>query len=161
MRDQAGDRPLKPSDVIRLPDPRKDVRVGVRQVVRDLDGKPWLLTRVKLTGWHFPQRAALPFMLIGDVLSDFVEISPDGLSAAGYFSGELPHARQVSVGWGRVISDDFEIEIDPGRLERLDPEQLPPGTGGIRRAPVVASPGEMATAGGVVPAADVRPGQPA
>lgn len=116
---------LKATDIVRLPDPRRDVRIGVREVVRDLHGKPWLFMRVKLTGWNFPHRAELPFMLVGDVVSSFVVISPDGSVATGYFEQPLPAAMRVSFGYGRTIAWDFDLAVEPQRIERLDPARLP------------------------------------
>ena len=51
-------------ELIRLPDPRKNVRVEVREVVREIFGKPHLLLRMRLTGWYFPHRAPVPFVVV-------------------------------------------------------------------------------------------------
>jgi hypothetical protein len=48
------------------------------EVLRDLDGEPHLLTRVQLSGGHFPHRALEPFLLVGKVRSRIVEVSEDG-----------------------------------------------------------------------------------
>lgn len=115
-------------DLIRLPDPRRDVRISVREVVRDLSGKPHLLVRVRLTGWGFQHRALEPFVVVGDVVSRMVRIDRDGLAANAYFDQPLPPARRVSFGYGNVIHWDFDLPVDPDRVERLDRRRIPPGT---------------------------------
>jgi hypothetical protein len=112
------------SEVIRLPDPRKDVRVEVREVVRDVFHRPHIFIRVRLTGWRFPGRAAEAFMLIGDVVSRKVIINPNGLGANGYFDKPLPRANRVSFGYGKVIRWDFDLAIRPKEIIRLDRAQL-------------------------------------
>ena len=112
------------SELIRLPDPRKDVRVEVREVVRDVHGKPHIFIRVRLTGWRFAGRAPEAFMLIGDVVSRKVIIDPNGLGANGYFDKPLPEANQVSFGYGKVIQWDFDLEISPTKIKRLDRARL-------------------------------------
>ncbi|HEV2889134.1 MAG TPA: hypothetical protein VGX28_02050 [Frankiaceae bacterium] len=116
---------MEASDVIRLPDPREDVRASVREVVRDLDGRPTVLWRLTLTGWHFVDRDSRPFMLVGDAVSDFVRITPDGV-AHGYFARDLPEADRVSFGYGRVVAWDFDLRIGTD-LPRLDRARLPKG----------------------------------
>lgn len=116
---------MEASDVIRLPDLRENVRATVREVVRDLDGVPHVLWRLTLTGWVFPGRANKPFMLVGDAVSDFVRLTPDGV-AHGYFRRPLPAAERVSFGYGRVVKWDFDVAVDP-EVPRLDRRRLPEG----------------------------------
>jgi hypothetical protein len=108
----------------RLPDPRQAVRAELREVVADFPGKPHLFVRLKLTGWHFPERAPEPFMLVGRAVSHRVVIAPDGLSASGYFTERPPAARQVSFGYGQTVAWDFPTAIRPERLRRLDRGRL-------------------------------------
>lgn len=112
-------------DIIRLPDPRKNVRLDLREVVLDLHGKPHLFLRARLTGWHFPERAQEPFLLVGDVVSQFVRIAPDGLSADAYFDKNLPTARKVSFGYGKTVAWDFALSVNERRAKRLELERLP------------------------------------
>jgi hypothetical protein len=114
------------NEIIRLPDPRRDVRGQVREVVRDVGGKPHVFWRIRLTGWAFPHRALIPFLLVGDVVSSFVIIAEDSSIADAYFDKPLPAAKQVSFGYGDVIAWDFDIEISP-RVARLDRARLPKG----------------------------------
>ena len=118
---------MRAQDIIRPPDPRLTVRGDLRETVHGFKGEPHLFLQLKLTGWHFPERAGLPFVLVGDVLSRFVVIAPDGLSATAYFDRPLPAADRVSFGYGRIVAWDFDIAVDPQAVERLDRERLPAG----------------------------------
>lgn len=118
---------MKAKDLIRLPDPRKNVRIEVREVVRDVFEKPHVFIRVRLTGWHFTHRALEPFLLIGKVVSRTVIISRDGLAADAYFDVPLPAAKRISFGYGDVIHWDFDLPIDPKMITRLDRARLPEG----------------------------------
>jgi hypothetical protein len=116
---------MRADEVKRLPDPRRDVRVTVSEVLRDRKDRPHLFIRVKVTGWHFPHRALEPFMLIGDAVSAFAEIERDGSSASGYFDRHLPAAEQLSFGYGDTVAWDFDLRIDPRAVARLDRSRLP------------------------------------
>jgi hypothetical protein len=118
---------MKADELIRLPDPHRDVRVEVREIVRDVFEKPHVFVRVKLTGWFFPGRALEPFAVVGDVVSRFVVLGPDSTSASAYFDRPLPRARRVSFGYGNIILWDFDVEIDVERIDRLDRKRLPRG----------------------------------
>jgi hypothetical protein len=117
---------MKANEIIRLPDPKANVRAEIREVVRDINRVPHVFARIKLTGWHFPHRAAEPFMLVGNVVSQRVMIARDGSSAQGYFNEKLPEAKVLSFGYGKVIVWDFNILINPGLIVRLDRLRLPP-----------------------------------
>lgn len=116
--------PMDYREIVRLPDPRRTVRAELREVVADVEGKPKLYHRLKLSGWHFEARAEEPFMLVGRAVSQRVMMSPDGLTASGYFVEPLPAAKQVSFGYGRTISWDFPLIVRPDRLRRLDRARL-------------------------------------
>jgi hypothetical protein len=115
-------------ELIRLPDPKKSVRAEVREVIRDVRERPHVYIRVTLTGWHFPHRAEEPFMVVGKVVSERVLLSPDGHTARGYFTAALPAARKVTFGYGRTVTWDFSISINPRRIPRLDRKKLPKRT---------------------------------
>ena len=118
---------MNAKELIRLPDPRLNVRVELSEVVRDVKGRPHVFARVKLTGWYFPHRAHEPFMVVGKAVSKRVIISRDGLSAQGYFDERIPTAERLSFGYGNVITWDFDLDIDPRTMKRLDRLRLPPG----------------------------------
>jgi len=119
---------MNAKDLIRLPDPRKNVRIEVREIVHDVSGKPHIFIRVRLTGWHFPNRALEPFLVIGDIISRRVLIASDGLVADAYFDKPLPVAKRISFGYGNVIHWDFDIAVKPETIPRLDRSRLPKET---------------------------------
>jgi len=120
-------------EIIRLPDPRLAVKAAAREVVRDMDGKPHVFVRVSLSGWHFPERAPEPFMVVGTAVSRFVLIAPDGLSADGYFDSMPDTAKQISFGYGKIVSWDFRLAFNPKKVSRLDRERLPRGHVDLKR----------------------------
>jgi len=113
--------------VIRLPDPLTKVEVQLREVVHDMAGKPHIFLRVRINGWHFPERAPEPFLAIGRAVSKFVLIGSEGTSADAYFDVRPPKARQISFGYGNTISWDFNVVVDPSRSTPLDRKRLPKG----------------------------------
>ena len=66
-------------------------------------------------------------MVVGQVVSQRVEISPDGQIARAYFNEPLPRAERVSFGYGNIINWDFDLSIDPEKIPRLDRVRLPKG----------------------------------
>ncbi len=122
------------SQVIRRPDPRKSVQVELREVVRDVGNKPHVFIRARLSGWHFPERAPEPFVVIGKAVSRFVVIGPGGDTADAYFNVRPAAAREVSFGYGKAISWDFEAHVDAQALPRLDRARLPKGVIDLRPA---------------------------
>jgi hypothetical protein len=118
---------MNANELIRLPDPKVNVRAEIREVVRDVNGRPHVFLRIKLTGWYFPHRAQEPFMVVGKVVSQRVIISRDGLSAEGYFDKPLRAAKSLSFGYGNIIQWDFKLAIEPRKIGRLDRLRLPRG----------------------------------
>jgi hypothetical protein len=119
------EKALQAKEIIRHKDPRKQVRAELREVIHDFRGKPARFIRVRLSGWHFPERAPEPFMVIGQTVSRFVRISPDGATADGYFTQDPGAARNVEFGYGKVVSWAFPVTIRPDRIQRLDRGRLP------------------------------------
>jgi hypothetical protein len=111
--------------IIRLPDPRKDVKIEVREVVHQVAERPHIFIRVRLSGWHFPERALEPFMVIGEAVSKFVIISDEGATADAYFDTRPQAAKRVSFGYGNIVSWDFDVPVNPSRIKALDREKLP------------------------------------
>lgn len=118
---------MNANELIRLPDPRKNVRIEVREVVRDVFEKPHIFIRVRLTGWHFPHRALEPFLVIGKVVSRIVIIDRDGLGANAYFDKLFLAAKRISFGYGNVIQWDFDLAVDPRKITHLNRVRLPEG----------------------------------
>jgi hypothetical protein len=115
------------NEIIRLPDPRKAVTVEAREVVRDFEKRLHVFVRVRLSGWHFPERAPEPFMVVGHAVSRFVRISRDGSFADGYFDVRLRSTKVVSFGYGKVVSWDFDTPFKLSAIARLQRRRLPPG----------------------------------
>ena len=65
--------------------------------------------------------------MIGKVVSKFVRIGPDQTTADAYFDVDLPAADRLSFGYGKIISWDFDIAVDPKLIGRLDRARLPAG----------------------------------
>jgi hypothetical protein len=118
--------------IIRIPNLPMKVKADVREVVHDVANKPHVLLRVRLTGWHFPERAPEPFLVIGKIVSSFVRIGPEGTYADAYFDVRPPKARRVSFGYGNTISWDFDVVVDPERSPPLDRKRLPKGVVQVR-----------------------------
>jgi hypothetical protein len=113
--------------IIRIPDPRRNVKVEIREVVRDVAEKAHVFIRVRLSGWHFPERAPEPFLVIGNAVSKFVLIHQEGAIADAYFDVKPAATNRVSFGYGNIVSWDFDVMIDPSGIYRLDRTRLPKG----------------------------------
>lgn len=114
------DHAIHANDIIRLADQRSQVTASLREVLHDFGGKPGRYIRLRLSGWHFPERAPEPFVVVADRVSQFVLISPDGMSADAYFSNDLPKARLVEFGYGKVVAWSFPVAVNPQRTSRID-----------------------------------------
>jgi hypothetical protein len=96
-----------------------------REVLRDIEQRPHLFTRIKLGGRYFPHRALEPFVVVGRVRSLFVEISEDSLNARAYFDALLPEAGTIKFGYGSEIMLSFPRQFSHDDVQRLDPARLP------------------------------------
>jgi len=114
-------------EIIRTPDPRRNAHVELREVVRDDEKRARVYARVRVSGYYFPERAEAPFVLVGDVVSKYALIEPGGLAICGYFDRNLPPAKTVTVGYGRTVFVDFDLEVDPREMPRLERGKLPDG----------------------------------
>lgn len=117
---------MKATDIVRRPDPRLNVRIELREAILEMDGRPHLFARMRLTGWRFPHRAPEPFVLVGDVVSYLVRIARDELTADAYFDQRIPTAERISFGYGNTIEWDFDIAVKPGSMTLLDRNRLSP-----------------------------------
>lgn len=66
-------------------------------------------------------------MAIGNVVSRTVIIDRDGFGANGYFDKPLRAAKRISFGYGKIISWDFDVAVDPADIDPLDRARLPKG----------------------------------
>lgn len=96
-----------------------------RYVLRDLEGEPHILFRLTLTGTHFRERAAEPFIQISRLRSRFVRIAFDGLGASGYFDHPPPSQGIVEFGYAHTIFLRCRREFDVREVEVLRRTLLP------------------------------------
>lgn len=106
--------------------------VEAKEVIRELDYKPHLLTRITIRGMHFPHRSAEPFMRIAvgrrkPVSAWFAEIADDEQGLAGYFPVDLPARGTIEFGYGSQVMDRFTLAFDARKLARLDRKQVEKG----------------------------------
>ncbi len=105
-----------------------DLRWEAREIVRDLDDRPHLLTRVEVTGRPFPIVDRPPFMRLVDSGSAatawFVDVAEDGSAVRGYFAEGTEPRGTLEFGAGNDVVARIQIE---GRREipRLDRGRLP------------------------------------
>ncbi len=118
---------MKFEEIIRVTEPRPNVKAEIKEVVRDVGQQPHVFIRVRVTGWHFQLRAPEPFLVIGRAVSRFVIIGPDQTTADAYFDVKLPEAKNMSFGYGKIISWDFDLPVDPKAIGRLDRTRVPKG----------------------------------
>ncbi len=102
-------------------------------VLRDLHGGVQLLFRLTLTGPHFPERGAEPFMTVGGLRSRFVRISPDGLTANGYFDHPPPREGAIEFGYGRRVMLRCRRGFDIRDAALLKKALLPPDVRNLDR----------------------------
>jgi hypothetical protein len=126
---------MKFEEIIRLPEQKRSVTAEISEVVRDVAQQPHIFVRVRLRGWHFPERAPEPFLVIGKAVSKFVLIAQDRETADAYFDAVPPAAQGVSFGYGKTISWDFDLAVDPKKIIRLDRARLPRGHIDLKDSP--------------------------
>jgi len=103
-----------------------------REVIRELDGRPHLLVRIRIEGGYFAQRAPEPFMRIvsghEEVRSWFAEISEDNSTLTAYFPTDLPAGGIIEYGYGDTVQGRLQQEFSTKALVRLDAKRLAPET---------------------------------
>lgn len=114
---------------LEFPD-RPELLWRASEVVRELDDRPHLLTRIQLLGGSFPQLDAQPFVRVlgrrTSVESWFAEVADDGASMSGYFPVDAPPAEGiVEYGYGSRVWGRIPGPFDPLKVEHLDRERLP------------------------------------
>ncbi len=57
---------MEVKDIMRFPDPRKQIRGELREVVQDLQDRPQVFWRLRLSNWRFIPHAQIPFVLVGN-----------------------------------------------------------------------------------------------
>jgi hypothetical protein len=107
----------------RIPEPQLEWKA--REVVRDIESRPHLFTRITLTGDYFPKRSLVPFVRVGSALTFSVEIADDSLSVRAYFAGPLPRKGIIEFGYGNEVAMRFPKRFRLDVVERLDLARLP------------------------------------
>ena len=96
------------------------------EVIREVDRRPHLLTRVTVTG-RFVHRATVPVVRIaGEATINcwFAEISADGKELRGYFRDRLPHAGFVEFGYADEPLQRLPLRWEDKAIVRLDRKRL-------------------------------------
>lgn len=112
------------TDLIKYPIRHEALTWGAREVLVDVDNRPQLFLRVKLTGTEFPMRALIPQVWVGRVYARTVVVDEDRRAVRAYFDKRPGRGRLYFGHLGRAELDFGPFS--PGRVERLDPERLPP-----------------------------------
>ena len=112
---------------IRMP---KRYKAVAKEVVRELNGRPHLVVRIEVSGDHFPDRDAQPFVIIRvgrqKYFKDlFTEVSPDNSGLVGYFPVHIPPKGEIAFGYGDEIWGFVEGGLTAEQVTRLDRKKLP------------------------------------
>lgn len=102
------------------------------EIVRQLDDRPHLLTRIEISGGAFPHMGAEPFVRVirkGDMArSWFADVADDSTTLSGYFPVDLaPGEGVVEYGYGNRVFGRMGGRFDPRKIDRLDRDRLPRG----------------------------------
>jgi hypothetical protein len=120
-------------DIVRGPldfSDRPELSWQASEVVRELDDRPHLMTRIQLRGGSFPHLDAQPFVRVRgrrvSVESWFAEVADDQASLTGYFPVDASMADGViEYGYGSRVFGRVPGPFDPLRVEHLDRDRLP------------------------------------
>jgi hypothetical protein len=104
-----------------------------KQVLRDLNGEPYIFFELKLSGTYFPERSAEPFVNIGKLRSRFVQITSGGLSANAYFDEPPPSDDVVEFGYGSQVYLRCGRGFESSLTVRLKRPLLPPNVRNLDR----------------------------
>ncbi len=111
-----------------LPINDPNLRWHAKEVLRDIDERPHLMVRIRLSGAHFPQRGAEPFVRVGTVRSKLVLIDDDELGVRAYFDEPIPANAMIEYGYGEQVTYRVRRKFAPSRIEQLDRARLPRNT---------------------------------
>jgi hypothetical protein len=113
-------------DLIKFPIEHENLKWQAREALLDIDGRPHLFVRIKLTGTRFVHRAAIPQVWVGEVFARYVLIDEDELAVRAYFD-HVPPGASLYFGYERRAELSFG-RFDAGRMTVLDRVRLPRGT---------------------------------
>jgi hypothetical protein len=104
-----------------------------RQILRDLDGRPHLLLRLRLVWGYFPRRDGIPFVRVGRARARWIEIAEDEESVRAYFDRVPADGAPIEFGYGRTVRFTLRRRFRRDDVSELDPRLIPPGTGNLDR----------------------------
>lgn len=107
--------------------PKYSLEIG--DIIKDFNGRPHRMIKMKVTGPNFPHRAVPPFVRIVNGLqkeeSWFTEVANDNRSITGHFPIDASLAGDVEVGYAnevmvvfKRIKWDKHLPLDVQRIER-------------------------------------------
>lgn len=100
-----------------------------KEVIKELDDKPHMLTRIEISGTFFPHRAAEPFIRIvvskrKTVTNWFTDVSEDNKRLMGYFPVDLPNEGIIEFGYGAKVMGRIPKKFNNKDIDRLDRGKL-------------------------------------
>jgi hypothetical protein len=111
-------------DLIKFPIQHESLAWEAREALLDVDNRPHLFLRVKLTGTDFPMIAQVPQVWAGKTFASKVTIDEDRRTVRAYFQEAPPRGEHLYFGHlGRPELDFGPVDLD--RIRRLDRERLP------------------------------------
>jgi hypothetical protein len=84
--------------------------------------KPVRAVRITIFGEHFPQRALMPEILVGDQSAQNVEISRDQRTIQGYLLKTPPDGATIRVRYGHSQEGELKERFAVGRMRALAQE---------------------------------------
>jgi hypothetical protein len=110
-------------DLIKYPLRHENLRWEAGEAVLEMDGRPNLFVRIKLTGTEFPVIAQIPQVWVGKVQARKVLVDEDHRTVRAYFD-TAPGRGNLYFGHLGRPELDFG-PFDARRVERLDRGRLP------------------------------------
>ncbi|HYN50787.1 MAG TPA: hypothetical protein VES62_07660 [Thermoleophilaceae bacterium] len=110
-------------ELIKFPLRHEALNWEAREALLDIEGRPHLFLRIKLTGTGFPVVAQIPEVWVGDVFARKVMIDEDGRTVRAYFEKPLP--KRGDLYFGHLGRAELHFgRFEPRRVVRLDRERL-------------------------------------
>jgi len=104
-----------------------------RQVLRDLDGRPHLLLRLRLVWGYFPRRDGIAFVRVGRTQALWIETADDEESVRAYLDRAPADGAPIEFGYGRTVRYTLRRRFRLADVCELDRRLIPPGTANLGR----------------------------
>ena len=116
--------------MVQFIDKQPTYRWDGRQIVRELAGRPHLLTRIEVRGAYFPHMGREPFMRVVDAdgaptRAWFTNVCDRGECVRGYFPVDLTAAGVLEFGYGADVVGRIEFDPSAHEIDVLDRERIP------------------------------------